>query len=45
MDKEKVEEVKEKATGLFNKAKEFVMTHKFVFIAAVAGFVLGLVVG
>lgn len=42
---DKVDEVKEKAEGLFNKAKEFVMTHKFVFVAAVVGFVLGLIVG
>ena len=42
---EKVDEVKEKAAGIFNKAKAFVMTHKFVFVAGVAGFVLGLIVG
>ena len=39
---EKVEEIKEKAEGIFNKAKAFVVAHWPVFAAGIGGFILGL---
>jgi len=39
---ENVEEIKEKAEGIFNKAKAFVKANWMVFAAGVGGFVLGL---
>jgi ElaB/YqjD/DUF883 family membrane-anchored ribosome-binding protein len=45
MDKEKVEEVKEKAKGFVTKVLDYVKAHKTVFAiaaAGVVGFILGL---
>ena len=42
---EKVDEIKEKAEGIFNKAKAFVVARWPIFVAAAVGFILGLIVG
>ena len=45
MSDEKVEEIKEKAEGIFNKAKVFVKANWMVFAAGAVGLVIGLILG